>query len=277
MATTSVTTNPVTGPDDPVTPGLTGSTPLPATASSSRAETTWDTAAVEGGLIVGGIRGAIAAVRWWFRLPATKARHRTKMKAEIEDKLPRYADDRDYRGEAIIRDLRRMDDYPELDDGIVGKPSPWFKAEVKGIYDRGLEVYVAAERVMISGDTAMPVRKGGQPVLVVGRLPFERIEEVDWVGDPAASLDRMPHFYCWFGWRRRQLYEEIVLYRQGAGVLVLLDGVNYRPARLSRREARRLNREYLENTKPARDQMERSVQAWREQGQLTVEEDADSK
>ena len=91
------------------------------------------------------------------------------------------------------------------------------------------------------------------------------------------AFDRMPHFYCWFGWRRRQLYEEIVLYRQGAGVLVLLEGVNYRPARLSRRVARRLNREYLENTKPARDQMERSVQAWREQGQLTVEEDADSK
>jgi hypothetical protein len=216
-------------------------------------------------------------LRWWSRLPATRARHRTKMKAEIESRLPRYSDDRDYRGEAIIRDLRRMDRYPDLDDTIAGGPSPWFKAEVKGIYERGLEVYVSVQRVVVRGDVATPVREDGQPVFVVGRIPFERIEEVDWIGDPAASLDPMPHFYCWFGWRRRRLYESFVLYRQGAGLnlLVPLDGVKFEPERVSRRETRRINREHRENTREAREQMERAVQAWREGGQLSPEDEGE--
>lgn len=228
-----------------------------------------------GGLILGALRGGAATLRWWLRLPATKARHRTQMKAEIESKLPRYSDDRDFRGEAIIRDLRRMDRYPELDEGIAGGPSPWFKTEVKGIYDRGLEVYLSVERVLVRGDVARPVREGGQPVFVIGRIPFERVEEVDWIGDPAASLEPMPHFYCWFGWRRRRLYEALLLYRQGMGVLVPLDDVKYEPKRLSRRNAKRINREHREHTKAAREQVERAVQSWREHGQLRIDADGE--
>ncbi len=208
-------------------------------------------------------------------MPATKAKRRAERKAEIEANLPSYSDDRYYRGEAVIRDLRRMDDYPELGDGFSRKPSAWFKAEVKGIYDRGLEVYLNAVRVMVSGDTAKEVRTGGQPVMVVGRIPFDRIEEVDWIGDPDASRDQMPHFYCWFGWRRRRLFAELVLYRHSSGMLVCLDGVKYEPERLSRREARRLHRDYMEGTKEARAQMERSAQAWREAGQHPADEETD--
>jgi hypothetical protein len=47
--------------------------------------------------------------------------------------------------EVIIRDIRRMDKFPDIDEESIGI-SPWFKLDVLGIYDRGIEVFLSDSR-----------------------------------------------------------------------------------------------------------------------------------
>lgn len=49
--------------------------------------------------------------------------------------------------EAIVRDVARMDAYPEPDDSPWGI-SPWFKVEIKELYHRGLEMLLKFEEVV---------------------------------------------------------------------------------------------------------------------------------
>lgn len=225
---------------------------------------------IEGtGAIVTGARAAGATWRWWRKRPAQRARYRTDSKVAIDAVLPRDPDDRNYRGEVIVRDLRRQNPYPDLDEDIAGRGvSPWFKAEVKGLYDRGIEIYLANQRVMIRGDVATEVREGGQPVVVVGRISFDRIDHIDPIGDADTYFYPMPHLYCRFGWRGRRLYEDTVLYRAGvpgSGVLVHLEGVTLQQEKwLSRREIKAANRAHHEATRPAREQLEANRRIWLE-------------
>ena len=74
--------------------------------------------------------------------PVETLEYREKLKREFENKLPpkpnRGGDH--CRCEAIIRDITRMDEYPDIDPKSKGI-SPWFKVEVKGLYHKGLEIF----------------------------------------------------------------------------------------------------------------------------------------
>jgi hypothetical protein len=68
---------------------------------------------------------------------------RLRLKGEFENHL-RSKDNFGTRGDAIIRDIRRFDQYPNADTSTWSRgASPWFKVELKDIYHRGAEVFAS--------------------------------------------------------------------------------------------------------------------------------------
>ena len=103
---------------------------------------------------------------WWrkHRPAATELiDHRIKMREEIEQNLKwskRYIDRSatstqlatrieviDFE-EIVIRDIRRMDRFPKVDENGIGI-SPWFRVGVMGLYDRGIEVFLSGGRSVL--------------------------------------------------------------------------------------------------------------------------------
>ena len=149
--------------------------------------------------------------------------HRIRMREEIERNLHHFTNSsKEVIGyeDIIIRNVRRMDEFPELDEHEVGM-SPWLKLDVSGFYHRGIEVFL-----ITGGGKAVPVADtGGYPhkwrfinegedaesaiyALAVGRIPFDFIESIDW--SRSDGYFHAPHFYCRFDGPLREPYEEII-------------------------------------------------------------------
>jgi hypothetical protein len=95
-------------------------------------------------LLLGIARTVVSVIRllsdsWTARRrgPSERLRHLLRTKKEVAERLPAILSQTN--GEAIIRELRRKDTYPDIDDSLRGI-SPWFKLELKGTYHRGIEV-----------------------------------------------------------------------------------------------------------------------------------------
>jgi hypothetical protein len=115
--------------------------------------------------------------------------------------------------EIIIRDIRRMDEFPEIDKEGIGISS-WFKVTVVGLYDRGIEVFLSDSRSVIqteNGWCLLPPGRHSESALFaasVGRIPFHFIERIDWSrSDPYYFA---PHFYCHFSGPLRRPYEDVI-------------------------------------------------------------------
>jgi hypothetical protein len=103
------------------------------------------------------------------------------------------------RKDVILRDMRRLDNYPELEDkkGI----SPWFRAGLVGTYHRG--ILVGLGRGTLTNEKEKGWRftdysageQGDLEVALIGRIPYENIDNVDWDGDEYYGF---PHIYCFF-------------------------------------------------------------------------------
>ena len=190
-------------------------------------------------------RATPPAIRWWKRRragidSAERIAQRLALKREIEQHLPSRSE-YGIRGEAIIRDVRRVDRYPDVDDRG-RRISPWFKVEVKDVYHRGVEVILSGHyfRLNKKKRTWQIVRRGEEANLkgyIVGRVPFDWIVQVDWEGDEYYGF---PHFYCRFIGRRRQPYESIVVYYKAEESDFLWELEGYRQAsnRLARMKRR---------------------------------------
>jgi hypothetical protein len=120
----------------------------------------------------------------------TEVEHRLAIKSELEAHLG--PDRADPAAELIIIDAARTDLYPDADDAFRwGRLSPWFKTEGWAFYGNGLEVGSnSAQRIKIRGSKARIVRKGGDYMVPVGRIPFTSIIATDWGQD----LRRLRHF-----------------------------------------------------------------------------------
>lgn len=137
---------------------------------------------------------------------------RQQWRAEFEAHLPPL-DEYKTHGNAIIRDVARVDSYPDIDTQGEGM-SPWFKVEIKGLYHRGMELYMRAETLKQDKDTGKwHYAKHGEPdsiyAYLVGRIPFDVVRSVDWEGDEYKSI---PHIYCEFSKQNNQPFEEYVFY-----------------------------------------------------------------
>ena len=162
--------------------------------------------------------------------PTEKIQRRMKWKREFEAHSSELK-----RSELIIRHLQKADNYPNTSEGEKGI-SPWFKVEYGGMYHRGIEVFIGVESVrLLDGEWVFCHYEdfGHINALVVGRIPFHVVSEVDWSGDEYYSF---PHVYCEFPMKQHsQPYEEIVLSEHRTGHLLdfLVELDNYE-TRLSR-------------------------------------------
>jgi len=106
-----------------------------------------------------------------------------------------------------------MDIYPEIpkEKGI----SPWFKAEVKGLYHRGVEVFISTPKYIIFDKEkrewgfAKDNEKNGIIAFPVGKILYDYIVKIDWEGD---EFYPFPHIYCNFQ-NKKEPYEEVIFYK----------------------------------------------------------------
>ena len=167
------------------------------------------------GLISPGIK-VIEWIVGQFKKPDPVAilKRRDELRKEFEQKLPRR-DKYGVAGDAIIRDIKRVDNYPETDEEGKGV-SPWFKVEVKGLYHRGLEVFMSWPKSINQGDDGEwsfchYKDPGAVTAYTVGRMPFDLIQHVDWEGD---EYYPNVHVYCQF--KNGEPYEEVLFYRKSS-------------------------------------------------------------
>jgi hypothetical protein len=139
-------------------------------------------------------------------------RLRQNWKAEFEAKfLERRQKGLALAQDVIVRDMRRIDNYPDLKDEKRGI-SPWFKVGLMATYHRGIQVGLRWTRIIEDEQTKQwryPDREAGDEgvkVLLMGFIPFENIEAVDWNGDEYYGE---PHIYCYFDARRKEPYERV--------------------------------------------------------------------
>jgi hypothetical protein len=145
--------------------------------------------------------------------PEEAARLRQQWKEEIESHL-RRGDGRVGGGEAIIRDVKRIHSYP-YPGGKRKAISPWFKVDLLGTYDCGLQVGLKLVGLKYEpGEKAWRFCNygGGESAdlnaYLVGLIPFERIVSINWEGD---EYDHTPHIYCSFTSKNKEPYEEIII------------------------------------------------------------------
>jgi len=168
------------------------------------------------------IAGATPRVyRWWkWRRARVEAAERVNNRLAIKEEIGGHLPARERhlnRGVAIIRDVHRVDQYPEVTPKRRGV-SPWFKVELKDLYHRGLEVFLRIEYVRLNKQkrTWESVTFSDDQTFkgyIVGRIPFDWIVRVDWKGDEFYGC---PHIYCRFISNRGEPYEEIVVYYKEA-------------------------------------------------------------
>jgi hypothetical protein len=174
--------------------------------------------------------------------PVARLRRRDELRRDVQRHMSVSAAAGDL-PEVLIVQLAKLDEFPEADRRLlrVGS-SPWSKAEFKGLYDNGIEIIVAVERVRIRRGVARAVKEAyadSEVVYVACRIPFHRIAHIDWEPDPHYNL---PRFYC--RWRWASPVDRVVLYQGVAGGLAEVPAVRkYKPRRLSLWKRARLARQ----------------------------------
>jgi hypothetical protein len=116
------------------------------------------------------------------------------------------------RPDVIIRDMKRLDKYPDLDENEKGI-SPWFRLGLVGTYHRGILVALSWGTLTKDEDGwRYTDYKGGErgdlKVILISSIPYENIEQVDWDGDEYYGY---PHIYCWFN-NKKVPYEHTAIY-----------------------------------------------------------------
>lgn len=189
--------------------------------------------------------------------PAERLAHQKELKAEISSQLPTATPGSARR--IIVRDIARFDAYPQVDERLRGI-SPWFRVEFKGLYHGGVEVFLSVTEVTIDGDTGRELdldeHAPSRTVFVVGRIPFDAIVGIDWEGD---EYYPGPHLFCWFE-QAEGPYASIELYQRCGDYDEHLEGLKFKPRRISRLRLWRGRREL----RAAQREFEREVERWPE-------------
>jgi hypothetical protein len=119
------------------------------------------------------------------------------------------------RQDAIVRDMKRIDQYPDAEEGK--GISPWFRVGLVGIYHRG--IYLGLRWCTLTKDddgthwretNYSAGEQGDIRVALLGSVPYEYIDNVDWDGDEYYPY---PHIYCYFNFRKEP-YEHLGFYTE---------------------------------------------------------------
>lgn len=143
------------------------------------------------------------------RKPEEVIRIRQRWKSEIEKELSERQQGK-RQTDIIIRDMKRIDKYPDISEKEKGI-SAWFRAGLMGTYHRGILAGLKWEELVKEGDLWRRINyqkneSGGRTAMLIGRIPYEFIEAIDWDGDEYYGL---PIIYCHFDSRSKEPYESL--------------------------------------------------------------------
>lgn len=141
--------------------------------------------------------------------PGELVKHREELRKQFQEEIHKCRA-KNLRKDVIIRHVNRMDSYPEVDENHKGI-SPWFKAALLDTYHKGILVWLRSGTLTSGPDgycftNYKKEKKGDIKVLMIGKIPYEYIEGVNFDGDEYYYL---PHIYCHFA-NKGEPYEEIV-------------------------------------------------------------------
>jgi hypothetical protein len=137
---------------------------------------------------------------------------RQKWKPEFEKRVG-HTHREGLREDVIIRDMKRLDAYP---DHLAGHGiSPWFRLFLVGTYHRGILVAhswgtLTKHRNDWRFTNYEAGEEGDVKVSMISSIRYESIENVDWPGDENYDY---PHIYCFFD-RKKQPYEKTAFYTE---------------------------------------------------------------
>ena len=145
--------------------------------------------------------------------PEEIVKRRQRWKDEIKEKF-QWIDDKVGYGQIIIRDVKRNDMYPKVEERKKGISS-WFRVGYLGTYYRGIEVGLGINELIYEekykawrfAEYKNKEEGGDLNAYIVGLIPFEYIANIDWNGDEYYSC---PHIYCHFLSKKGEPYEEII-------------------------------------------------------------------
>lgn len=168
-------------------------------------------------LVVDAVR---TVIKWWRgTLPEEKISLRQKWKPLFEDHI-RDTFAANLRTDAIIRDVKRVDHYPNTKEREK-RISAWFRVSLVGTYHRGILVAFQWMKLVDIGNGRFryldyenddqETKDGALKVLEIGMIPFENIQDVDFTGD---EYYRYPHIYCHFA-NKGEPYERVAYFTEG--------------------------------------------------------------
>jgi hypothetical protein len=145
--------------------------------------------------------------------PSQVVELRSKWKPQFEKYLGEI-NRKELRSDVIVRDMKRLDAYPDLDENEKGI-SPWFRLGLVGTYHRGILVAHGWGTLTKDEDAWRYTdykagERGDLKVLLISSIPYENIEQVDWDGDEYYGY---PHIYCWFN-NKKVPYERTAIYEK---------------------------------------------------------------
>nr|WP_314443914.1 hypothetical protein [uncultured Sphingomonas sp.] len=145
--------------------------------------------------------------RFHLLAPEERLVRREKWKERFREEIW-STEEKELRQDVIVRDVRRLDQYPDSPDhkGI----SPWFRVALVGQYHRGIELGLSIHSLIFEKDGGWRLaadyeREGVVRAHLLGFVRYEDIELVDWFGDEYYNY---PHIYCHFT-KRGTPYEKL--------------------------------------------------------------------
>lgn len=153
------------------------------------------------GFLYSALKDAVGYFRDRRRKPSSSeiVAKRQKWKPVFEEQI-RDRQRNGLRLDAIVRDMKRVDNYPDAKEGK--GISSWFRVGLVGTYYRG--IYLGLEWTTLTRDKDgvhwrqtdyQSGEQGDVRVALLGSVPYEFIDNVDWDGD---EFYQFPHIYCFF-------------------------------------------------------------------------------
>jgi len=141
--------------------------------------------------------------------PGELVKHSEELRKQFQEEIYKCRAEK-LRKDVIIRHVNRMDSYPETDDNGKGI-SPWFRAGLLDTYHKGIMVGLRFGTLSEGPDgwrftNYKENEEGDIKVYMVGKIPYENIEGVNFDGD---EYYYFPHIFCHFA-NKGEPYEEIV-------------------------------------------------------------------
>lgn len=154
------------------------------------------------------------AVGLKFSSNGEKVRHQEVMRQQLSEYIQNINHGK-LRRRVILRDLDRLDNYPEVSDDV--GISSWFKVELAQLYHRGVQIFLGAGGLSLCEDGSYRFRdtkcreQGDERVFLVGEIPFTNIETINFDGD---EYDYCPHIFCHFSEKSQEPYERLIFCKE---------------------------------------------------------------